>query len=175
MISEGCGTRPAYIAGVTNPIFQSSGNWDLLLDISTGTVTVTKDIHANHPVMLIPGVGAPLISRTGTVKAESSFGSEDDIGRSKDGAKADFVAKADHNADNLFIEDVRAYFCVFGSVGTDIGSLTADPISHRLSLRRGFGSCTVHRIRYALCAVGFAVRRGGHRDHPVRLPQRYLH
>lgn len=82
---------------------------------------MTKDIHANHPVMLIPGVGAPLISRTGTVKAESSFGSEDDIGRSKDGAKADFVAKADHNADNLFIEDVRAYFCVFGRVALTSG------------------------------------------------------
>lgn len=99
---------PAYIAGVTNPIFQSSRAWDLLLVIGAGTVTVAKDIHTTYPVTSNPGIGAPLISRTGTLKAESSISSEDDIGRlmTKDGAKSDFVVKSDNNADKVFIDDV---------------------------------------------------------------------
>jgi hypothetical protein len=48
--------RPAFIAGVTNPIFKSSRTWDLLLDISTGSVTVAWDIHSTYPV----SAGMPL-------------------------------------------------------------------------------------------------------------------
>lgn len=96
---------PAYIAGVTNPIFEALGAWDLLLDIGTGTVTVAKDIHTNYPVSSGPGFVAPLITRSGTLKAESSLGSEEDYKvPSKD--KADFVPKADNNTDTVFIEDV---------------------------------------------------------------------
>ena len=77
-------------------------------------MVVAKDIHTTYPPTVPPALGisgAPLISRTGTLKAESSLGSEDDIGRLvgrdlKEGSKADFVAKADNNADNPFIEDV---------------------------------------------------------------------
>ncbi|KAF9464958.1 stabilization of polarity axis-domain-containing protein [Collybia nuda] len=101
---------PAYIAGVTNPIFQTSRAWDLLLVIGAGTVTVAKDIHTTYPVTSNPGLGAPLISRTGTLKAESSISSEDDIGRliTKDGTKSDFAARSDNNADKVFIDDIRA-------------------------------------------------------------------
>lgn len=97
--------RPAYIAGVTNPIFEASRAWDVLLDIGSGTVTVAKDIHATFPVSAIAGLGGPLVSRTGTgnLKPEGSLG-EDDL--AKPGTKSDFVVKADNNADNLFIEDV---------------------------------------------------------------------
>lgn len=104
--------RPAYIAGVTNPIFESSRAWDLLLVIGAGTVTVAKDIHVTYPVSGFPALGAPLLTRTGTVKAESSFGSEDDAGRvvgGKEGAKSDFVSKTDNNADKIFIEDVGIF------------------------------------------------------------------
>lgn len=93
----------AYIAGVTNPIFESSKAWDLLLDISTGTVTVAKDIHTNCPVLPLGFISAT----RSTLKAESSLA--DDDGRNKDGTKgADYVAKSDSNADNLFMEDVRS-------------------------------------------------------------------
>jgi hypothetical protein len=101
--------RPAYIAGVTNPIFESSRAWDLLLVIGAGTVTVAKDIHVTYPVSGNLTLGAPLVTRTGTLKAESSFGSEDDGGRvvgGKEGVKNDFVTKMDNNADKIFIEDV---------------------------------------------------------------------
>lgn len=98
---------PAYIAGVTNPIFEALGAWDLLLDIGTGTVTVAKDIHTNYPVSNGPGFVAPLITRSGTLKAESSLGSEEDHKvPSKD--KADFVPKADNNTDTVFIEDIKS-------------------------------------------------------------------
>jgi hypothetical protein len=47
--------------------------------------------------------------RAGTLRGESSIGSEDDLGRlpgrEKEAQKSDFTAKAD-NADNVFIEDV---------------------------------------------------------------------
>ncbi|KAF8161054.1 mesa protein [Crassisporium funariophilum] len=98
---------PAYIAGVTNPIFEASRAWDLLLDISTGSVTVAKDIHTTCPATATVGLGGPLITRSGTLKAESSIGSEDDIARiAKEGSKAD--SGKDNNADKVFIEDIRA-------------------------------------------------------------------
>ncbi|KAJ7090911.1 mesa protein [Mycena belliarum] len=102
---------PAYIAGVTNPIFKSSPTWDLLLDISTGSVTVARDIHITYPVSAGMPLGVPNIVRSATFSTESSLGSEEDIvraGNVKDGAKSDFVVKADNNADNLFIEDIKS-------------------------------------------------------------------
>ncbi|KAF9067495.1 docking domain of Afi1 for Arf3 in vesicle trafficking-domain-containing protein [Rhodocollybia butyracea] len=108
---------PAYIAGVTNPIFETSRSWDILCDISTGTVTVSKDIWLKWPVG--PGVGigssgsgggliAPLLTRTGTLKAEAAI--NDDV--SKDGqGKGDSKYAADlsgvNSADNIFIEDIK--------------------------------------------------------------------
>ena len=109
---------PAYIAGVTNPIFEATGSWDVLFDIGTSRVIISKDINVNCP----PGAGAtggpatvsgnvPAVfnaARSGPLKAESSLG-EDDVGRvGKDAtqpSKNEFVAKAD-SPDNLFIEDV---------------------------------------------------------------------
>jgi hypothetical protein len=82
--------RPAYIAGVTNPIFETSRTWDILCDISTGTVTVSKDIWLKWPVGPSVGISssgsgggliAPLLTRTGTLKAEAAI--NDDV--SKDG------------------------------------------------------------------------------------------
>ncbi|KAF8143329.1 mesa protein [Mycena galopus ATCC 62051] len=100
---------PAYIAGVTNPIFKSSPTWDLLLDISTGSVTVARDIHNTYPVSTAMPLGIPSMVRTTTFNTETSLGSEEEIIRAanaKDG-KGDF-AKADNNADNLFIEDIKS-------------------------------------------------------------------
>ncbi|TFK44659.1 docking domain of Afi1 for Arf3 in vesicle trafficking-domain-containing protein [Crucibulum laeve] len=99
---------PAYIAGVTNPIFEASGQWDLLMDIKSGSVTVAKDIHSTYPASNTVGLAGPLVSRSGTLKAESSIGSEDDVVRiAKEGVKSDFTGK-DNNADKMFIEDIRA-------------------------------------------------------------------
>ncbi|KAI0044953.1 spindle pole body interacting protein [Auriscalpium vulgare] len=99
---------PAYIAGVTNPIFEASGSWDLLCDIGAGRMVVSKEIHISHPPTGPPTGAPPLMIRTGTLKAESSIGSEDDIARlaSRDkDQKSDFTAKAD-NPDNVFVEDI---------------------------------------------------------------------
>ncbi|KAJ6456380.1 stabilization of polarity axis-domain-containing protein [Mycena sanguinolenta] len=99
---------PAYIAGVTNPIFKSSPTWDLLLDISTGSVTVARDIHSTYPVSTAMPLAVPNMVRSTTFSTETSLGSEEDIIRSANGAKGDFVAKADNNADNLFVEDIKS-------------------------------------------------------------------
>ncbi|KAK6996988.1 protein mesa [Favolaschia claudopus] len=101
---------PAYIAGVTNPIFKSSPTWDLLLDISTGSVTVARDIHSTYPVSTGAPLNLPNMVRSTTFNTETSLGSDEDIVRTanaKDG-KGDFVAKADNNADNHFIEDIKS-------------------------------------------------------------------
>ncbi|KAF9258849.1 mesa protein [Marasmius fiardii PR-910] len=96
---------PAYIAGVTNPIFgTSSRTWDVMLDIGNGTVTVSKDIHAAHPAAAT-GLLAPLISRTGTLKAEANGGNDDEI-RGKE-SNRDFM-KTDNVMDNVFIEDIKS-------------------------------------------------------------------
>ncbi|GLB37694.1 putative docking domain of Afi1 for Arf3 in vesicle trafficking [Lyophyllum shimeji] len=99
---------PAYIAGVTNPIFEASRAWDLLLVIGAGTVTVAKDIHQTYPVTPTPSLGAPLITRSGTLKAESSIGSEEDGRTSTQGGRPADYSKAENNADKLFIEDLRS-------------------------------------------------------------------
>lgn len=100
--------RPGFIAGVTNPIFEHSGAWDLLCDVGSGRMVVSKDIYANYPTNPIFSQG-PLIMRTGTLRAEGSAGSEEDVGRpSRDIAapqKAELSGKAD-SSDNLFMEDV---------------------------------------------------------------------
>lgn len=103
--------RPAYIAGVTNPIFESTGSWDLLCDVGGGRMIVSKDIHASHPQSGTQGGAPALTLRTGTLKADASIGSEDDLGRipgrEKEPPRGDYTAKAD-SADNVFIEDVSA-------------------------------------------------------------------
>lgn len=47
------------------------------------------------------------MTRTGTLKAESSVGSEDDMGRSAR-ARDEFIARPD-NFDNIFMEDVSVF------------------------------------------------------------------
>ncbi|KAH7886952.1 docking domain of Afi1 for Arf3 in vesicle trafficking-domain-containing protein [Phlebopus sp. FC_14] len=104
-------TTPAYIAGVTNPIIEQSGSWDLLMDIGTGRVVVNKDIHTSFPATTTPAVIVPLVSRTGIIRAEASAGSEEDIARiaTRDGKdssqRSEFAAKPD-SLDNLFVEDL---------------------------------------------------------------------
>jgi hypothetical protein len=70
---------------------------------------VSKDIHSSHPPSGTQAGPPSILTRSGTLKAESSIGSEDDLGRlpgrEKETQKSDFTAKAD-NADNIFIEDV---------------------------------------------------------------------
>lgn len=105
-------SSPAYIAGVTNPIFESSKAWDLLLDISTGNVTVARDIHANWPVAQSLQISVPLITRSGTLKTEASVGSEEEIARiAKEGSKSDSALK-DNSADRIFIDDVSSAWAV---------------------------------------------------------------
>lgn len=101
---------PAFIAGVTNPIFETSRQWDLFLDISTGNVTVAKDIHVTYPATATIGLSGPLTSRSSALKPESSVGSEDDISRlTKEGSKTD---PGRENSDKLFIDDVSCFFFV---------------------------------------------------------------
>ncbi len=72
---------------------------------------VSKDIHSSHPLSGTYTGPPSALTRAGTLKAESSIGSEDELGRlpgrEKETQKSDFTAKAD-NTDNVFIEDVSA-------------------------------------------------------------------
>ncbi|KAF9234076.1 hypothetical protein BU15DRAFT_7379, partial [Melanogaster broomeanus] len=69
--------RPAYIVGVTNPIFETSGECtDLLMDIGTGRVAVSKDIRTSFLPTMVSTI-VPMVSRTGTIHAEGSTASEE--------------------------------------------------------------------------------------------------
>jgi len=83
---------------VTNPIFESSRAWDLLFDISSGNVTIAKDILATYPVVT-PALGTPPITRSSTLKTETPVGSETDFERKEGTAIIT-------NSDKIFIEDV---------------------------------------------------------------------
>ena len=133
---------PGYIAGVTNPIFEAAGAWDLLCDIGTNRMVVHKDIYANHPATWNP-TSNQLIIRAGTLKAESSVGSEEEVVRvpTKEGAapqKPEVSAKQDH-PDNIFIDDVRpfAVHCIVDVFAHSHGILPVDLGRDRIALLRG--------------------------------------
>ncbi|KAI0792369.1 docking domain of Afi1 for Arf3 in vesicle trafficking-domain-containing protein [Abortiporus biennis] len=101
-------TIPAYIAGVTNPIFESSGSWDLLIDVSSGRMVVSKDIMNTYPATTGPPV-SHVFTRTGTLKTESSMGSEEEIVRSSKDFNPDKKVEIKTDvADTLFMEDIAA-------------------------------------------------------------------
>ena len=104
--------RPSYIAGVTNPIFEATGNWDLLCDVGGGRMVVSKDIHTNYPYTASALSGPPQLTRVGTIKTDSLTGEEE--ATRPGGAKSEFTAKTD-SADNMFVEDV----CLVSSLGRD--------------------------------------------------------
>jgi len=97
-------SSPGYIAGVTNLIFESSKSWDLLCDVSTGRMVVSKDISTTYPYSPPPTLTSQLVSRTGTLKAESSVGSEEEFGK----LRPDYSSSKSENYDNMFMEDVRS-------------------------------------------------------------------
>jgi hypothetical protein len=98
------------MAGVTNPIL-SHQDPGIYCVTAGGHMTVSKDILSSHPPSGTHSGPPSTLTRAGTLKAESSIGSEDELGRllgrEKETQKSDFTAKAD-NADNVFIEDVSA-------------------------------------------------------------------
>ncbi|KAH8113930.1 spindle pole body interacting protein [Phellopilus nigrolimitatus] len=103
---------PGYIAGVTNPIFESAGSWDLLCDIGNGRMVVHKDIYSSWPVASQPPLPGSLLTRAGTIKAEVSAGSEEEMGRASSqinahGARNEHsqAGKAD-SSDNVFMDDI---------------------------------------------------------------------
>jgi len=118
--------------------------WDVLLDISTGNVTVAKDIHATYPVSNTAPLSAPMITRTGTLKTEASVGSEDEIARmAKEGLKGDLYK--DNNADRIFIEDVSACDFVTPSRMFQVDSgESPDPSCNRRPLRGDPRAAQVH-------------------------------
>ncbi|THH12133.1 hypothetical protein EW145_g183 [Phellinidium pouzarii] len=96
---------PGFIAGVTNPIFESAGSWDLLCDIGSGRMVVHKDIYTSWPVVPPPPPPGSMLMRTGTIKVEPSAGNEEEMGRSSSqintpGSKSEFSGKAD-SSDNI--------------------------------------------------------------------------
>lgn len=72
-------------------------------------MVISKDIHIDHPPAGTAVAPMQLVTRSGTLKAEGSVGSEEDMVRpSKDLTavqKAEFLGKAE-TADNSFMEDV---------------------------------------------------------------------
>lgn len=147
---------------MTNPIFESAGSWDLLCDVGTGRMTVHKDIHNAWPPVPLPTAPGLLLPRAGTLKAEGSMSSEDDIGRISNqprdtkepqGSKSDFVAKAD-SADNIFIEDVGAIWCssTMELALISFSLFLADHLCHFLPLRGAACARAVHGIRPAFRA-----------------------
>jgi hypothetical protein len=119
-------SSPGFIAGITNPIIETSVGWDLLFDVGSGRVAVHRDIHLNHP----PGGGSAVssgvsgtgsggsqpLSRTAALKAEGSANSEEDMMNrnsrdSSSGPRSDFVSRP-NDSDNLFVEDVSPVSCI---------------------------------------------------------------
>ena len=74
-------------------------------------MVVHKDIHSSWPPTQPPPPLGALLLRTGTLKAEASAGSEDDMSRpsqSSQSGRAEIVGKAD-SSDNIFMDDVSIF------------------------------------------------------------------
>lgn len=66
-------------------------------------MVVSKDISIAHPYTPPSTLAPQLASRTGTLKAESSIGSEEEFGK----LRSDHSSSKSENYDNMFMEDVR--------------------------------------------------------------------
>ena len=66
-------------------------------------MVVSKDISTTHPYSPPPTLASQMVSRTGTLKAESSVGSEEEFGK----LRSDHSSSKSENYDNMFMEDVR--------------------------------------------------------------------
>jgi len=63
---------------------------------------ISKDISTTCPYSPPPSLAPQLVSRTGTLKAESSVGSEEEFGK----LRTDFPSSKSENYDNMFMEDI---------------------------------------------------------------------
>lgn len=142
---------------------------------------ISKDIHSSHPQSGTQGGPPSLISRTGTLKAEASIGSEDELGRisgrDKEAPRSDYTAKAD-SADNVFIEDVSAQ----GITNDERPLLTLfrlarvlDHFCYQLPLWRNTGSIALCRIRMAFCSLSLSLRGGRARNNNNWLSRSFIH
>ena len=107
---------PGYIVGVTNPRFEELHmTWDVLCNLETGRVTVSKELKTHSPPA--PGAGAGMsASQTGTMRSGRSSDTsltgsivkvEEDGMASTPAAKMQSTSKADC-VDNQFMDDVRS-------------------------------------------------------------------
>lgn len=115
--------RPGYIAGVCNPAFADRpGWWDVLCNIETGKIVVSKDITPAPP----PARSASLLAQA-SVRSQASAqsirmqgadvlaslaGEEGEFGKLSLAGGVGVVAKVDakaESADNVFMEEVRPF------------------------------------------------------------------
>lgn len=69
-------------------------------------MVVSKDISTTYPHTPPPTLASQLVSRTGTLKAESSIGSEEEFGK----LRSDHSSSKSENYDNMFMDDVSFQF-----------------------------------------------------------------
>jgi hypothetical protein len=137
---------------------------------------VSKDIHTAHPPSGVQAAPLSTLSRSGTLKAESSIGSEDDLGRlpgrEKESQKSDFTAKAD-SADNVFIEDVSTQDGQWKPIHIHVcvppHPCFIDHHSHQLPFRRNTGQSPLLGICLAFCPLGISIRGRRPWDNNYRL------
>lgn len=97
---------PGFIAGVTNPTYEEhTAWWDILCNIDTGKITVSKDIQVNPTgrkqslAYFEEGFASLAIGRTNGVNSNSSLKSDDKHNKEKD-YDAEFMNDVNNNNNN---------------------------------------------------------------------------
>lgn len=99
---------PGFIAGVTNPIYETMPVWDVMCNIETGKITIHKDIRPPAATASMFPAPPAVIPRSGVLSAVNLDEDPSKIGINGVSVKGDFIARSD-NADNIFMEDVSTY------------------------------------------------------------------
>ena len=117
-------------------------------------MVISKDISATYPNSPPPSFAPHMISRTGTLKAESSVGSEEEFGK----LRTDFSSSKSENYDNMFMEDVRFPLRRNILQSPVLTPLALDYIGHFVSFWRESRQGSIYGLCLAICSAGCTLR-----------------
>jgi hypothetical protein len=158
-------SRPGFIAGVVNPIFEfNTSEWDVLLNIDNGKVLISKDIQ--HPPPASSGVslqGSITSTSVNYHAKDLSLSDEGDVLPSTHPSKKSLnTGGIVDSQDMVFLEEASANAKGIDQEFSRAEAMLTDPIeiSHRSSLLGATYPFSLDRVSHAVDPYRCEIRRG---------------